>query len=87
MTYKIITSECIDCHLCIPECPDGGISREEEIKQYSIDKNSCTECIEIGYSQCANICPVDCIVIDMSYPENKEMLLNKLEQNKLKRKK
>lgn len=85
MTYKIITEECIDCHLCIPTCPDGGISRDELTEKYTIDKNSCTECIEIGYSQCANICPVDCIVIDEDYPETKESLLKKVEINKLKK--
>lgn len=86
MTYMIVIKECIDCHLCIPECPDGGISRDEKTKEYTIDKNSCTECIEIGYSQCANICPVDCIMIDKNYPETKESLLIKVNNNKLKRK-
>ena len=85
MTYKIITEECIDCRLCIPECPDGGISRNEETGLYYIDKTACTECIEIGFSQCANICPVDCIIIDKEYTETKESLLQKLENNKLKR--
>lgn len=86
MTYMVLTRECIDCHLCIPECPDGGISRNEETKEYSIDKNSCTECIEIGYSQCANVCPVDCIVIDLNHPETRESRLMKLEKNKINRK-
>lgn len=82
MTYMILTEECIDCRLCIPECPDGGITRDEETGKYSIDKNSCTECIEVGYSQCANVCPVDCIVIDSNHPETRETLLQKVEKNK-----
>lgn len=85
MSYIIIKEDCIDCRLCVPECPDQGISRNEETGEYLVDKNSCTECIELKHSQCADICPVDCIVIDKNNPETKEELLEKLNKNKAKR--
>ena len=87
MSYLILKEECIDCRLCIPECPDKGISRNEVTAEYTIDKDSCTECIELQYSQCADICPVDCIIIDKNNLETKEQLILKLNKNKEKRKK
>jgi ferredoxin len=55
-----ITEECINCALCEEECPREAIAAGELV--YTIDAELCTECEEEGESQCAAICPVDCIV-------------------------
>ncbi|HHB92535.1 MAG TPA: YfhL family 4Fe-4S dicluster ferredoxin [Thioploca sp.] len=63
-----ITDECINCDVCEPECPNEAISQGEEI--YIIEPELCTECVgHYDTSQCVEVCPVDCILID---PENKE---------------
>ena len=48
MTFIIDNELCIDCRLCINECPDKGISYQqtEETVIYGIEQNKCTECIE-----------------------------------------
>jgi ferredoxin len=56
----MITDECIDCGACEPECPRGAISAGDP--HYKIDPKLCTECVEEGGSQCASLCPVECIV-------------------------
>lgn len=45
-----ITSDCIACGTCLPECPVDAI-REDEI--YEIDPEKCIAC-----KKCAEICPV-----------------------------
>jgi ferredoxin len=55
-----ITEECINCAACEPECPREAITEGDPI--YVIDPELCTECEEEGESQCAAICPIDCIV-------------------------
>ncbi|MBN1297832.1 4Fe-4S binding protein [bacterium] len=49
MPYTI-TSDCIACGTCLPECPVNAI-REAEI--YEIDPETCIAC-----RKCADICPV-----------------------------
>ena len=66
MAY-MITDECILCGACEPECPVEAISEGDEI--YVIDPEKCVECV--GYfdeSQCAEVCPVDCCVLDPDHP-------------------
>ncbi len=46
-----ITEDCIECGVCLPECPEGAIS---EGAPYIIDPVLCTEC-----GGCAEVCPVD----------------------------
>ena len=53
MAYEI-TSECICCGACRPECPVEVISEGEE--KYAIDKDLCTGC-----GACAAACPVGAI--------------------------
>ncbi|MBW7859974.1 MAG: YfhL family 4Fe-4S dicluster ferredoxin [Rhodocyclaceae bacterium] len=56
----IINEDCINCDVCIPECPNDAISEGEEI--FVIDTAKCTECE--GYydsPQCVEVCPVDAI--------------------------
>jgi Pyruvate/2-oxoacid:ferredoxin oxidoreductase delta subunit len=65
----MITSECINCGACEPECPNNAISQDEEI--YVIDPLLCTECVGFhDYEACAAVCPADCCVTD---PNNVEM--------------
>jgi len=69
----LITDECINCDVCEPECPNGAIYMGEEI--YEIDPKLCTECVgHFETSQCVEVCPVECIVVDSDHPETREQL-------------
>jgi len=71
-----ITDECINCDVCEPECPNGAITQGEEI--YEIAPNLCTECVgHYETSQCVDVCPVDCILVDPEHTETKEQLMEK----------
>lgn len=72
----MITDECINCDVCQPECPNDAISQGEEY--YVIDPGLCTECV--GHheeSQCVEVCPVDCIILDPCRVETEEQLYEK----------
>jgi ferredoxin len=72
----IITDECINCDVCEQECPNGAISQGEEI--YAIEPALCTECV--GHhetSQCVEVCPVDCIILDRDNVETRDQLYQK----------
>ena len=70
----IITSECISCGACEPECPNNAISQGETI--FVIDPKLCTECVGFhDYEACAAVCPVDCCVTDPSNIESEEVLI------------
>ena len=56
-----IIDDCINCDVCVPECPNEAISAGEEF--FAIDGAKCTECV--GYfdaPQCIEVCPIDAIV-------------------------
>jgi ferredoxin len=70
----VITSECINCGACEPECPNDAIAEGADI--YVIDKTLCTECV--GFHQkeaCQAVCPVECCVPDPDNRESEELLL------------
>ena len=72
----MITDECINCDVCEPECPNDAISAGEAI--YVIDAALCTECVgHHEVSQCVEVCPVDCIVLNPEIAETKEQLYEK----------
>lgn len=72
----MITEDCINCSICVAECPNTAIARGDEI--YIINPNHCTECVgHYTVSQCVDICPVDCIVFDPNRIENKMQLHEK----------
>ncbi len=90
----IITSDCINCGACEPECPNtaiyaGGVAWEfngqsnPAIAQdvYYIVPAKCTECVGFyDHEACAAVCPVDCCVTDPNNVESHEALLARARQ-------
>jgi ferredoxin len=71
-----ITSECINCDVCEPECPNQAITMGESI--YVIDSDKCTECVgHFGEPQCVQVCPVECIPVDPDKVETRGQLMMK----------
>ncbi len=84
-----ITSECINCGACEPECPNtaiyaGGVEWElngaisPAIAQdiFYIVPAKCTECVGFhDHEACAAVCPVDCCIPDPANPETESVLL------------
>lgn len=71
-----ITVDCINCDVCEPECPNRAIRQGKEI--YEIDPDLCTECVgHFDEPQCRQVCPVDCIPLDLEHVESREALLEK----------
>jgi ferredoxin len=84
-----ITSECINCGACEPECPNtaiyaGGVPWElngatsPAIAQdiYYIVPSKCTECVGFhDHEACAAVCPVDCCIPDPANLETEGVLL------------
>jgi len=86
----MITSECINCGACEPECPNtaiyqGGVewqapdgSMRPAISNdiFYIVPEKCTECVGFyDHEACAAVCPVDCCVPDPAIPETEAVLL------------
>ena len=86
-----ITSECINCGACEPECPNtaiyaGGVPWElngassPAIAQdiYYIVPSKCTECVGFhDHEACAAVCPVDCCIPDPANLESESVLLQR----------
>jgi ferredoxin len=86
-----ITSECINCGACEPECPNtaiyaGGVPWElngtpgAAIAQdiYYIVPSKCTECVGFhDHEACAAVCPVDCCIPDPANLETEGVLLER----------
>lgn len=53
MAY-VITSECISCGACEPECPVSCIAAGDD--RFVIDADTCIDC-----GTCAGICPMSAI--------------------------
>jgi ferredoxin len=87
----IITTECINCGACEPECPNtaiyqGGVEYDWEGKKnaalsaeiFYIVPEKCTECVGFfDYEACAAVCPVDCCIPDPNRPESEDALLDR----------
>jgi Fe-S-cluster-containing hydrogenase component 2 len=70
----MITTDCINCGACEPECPNNAISQGETI--FVIDPKLCTECVGFhDYEACAAVCPVDCCVTDPNNVESEAVLI------------
>lgn len=75
----LITDECINCDVCLAECPNEAIYQGSEI--YEIDPNRCTECVgHFATPQCREVCPVDCIPLNPNRIETQEQLLEKYQR-------
>jgi ferredoxin len=70
----IITTDCISCGACEPDCPNTAISAGDSI--YLIDPDKCTECVgAFDTPKCVELCPVEnCIIIDPDHTESREDL-------------
>ncbi len=78
MAYSI-TSDCINCGACEPECPNTAITEGEPV--YVIDPDQCTQCIgHYESSRCAEVCPVDACVPDSNHAESREQLVEKFKK-------
>jgi ferredoxin len=87
----VITSECINCGACEPECPNtaiyqGGVEWELDGQTHGAISNDifyivpqkCTECVGFfDHEACAAVCPVDCCVPDPAIPESEAVLLER----------
>jgi ferredoxin len=72
----LITSECINCDMCLAECPNIAIF--EGSKVYEIDPHRCTECVGFyDAPTCKAVCPIDCIKKDPAHIETQDQLLDK----------
>jgi ferredoxin len=85
----VITSECINCGACEPECPNtaiyqGGVEWELNGATHApiatdifyIVPEKCTECVGFfDHEACAAVCPVDCCIPDPDRPETEGVLL------------
>ncbi|HEY0231466.1 MAG TPA: YfhL family 4Fe-4S dicluster ferredoxin [Dokdonella sp.] len=75
MSLKI-TDVCVNCDVCEPVCPNKAIYLGPEI--YEIAPDLCTECVgHYDTPQCVEVCPVECIFVDLDHPESPEQLLAK----------
>jgi ferredoxin len=71
-----ITSDCINCGACEPECPNEAISEGDEI--YVIDPELCTECVGFyDHEACQAVCPVECCLPDPKHTEEEKLLLER----------
>src|SRR5499425_157534 len=88
----VITSECINCGACEPECPntaiyqgavewqapDGSMHAAISNDIFYIVPEKCTECVGFyDHEACAAVCPVDCCVPDPNRPEAEAVLLER----------
>ena len=56
----LIEASCINCDMCVPECPNDAISRGTT--HYEVNPALCTECIGFyDNPTCIAVCPIDCI--------------------------
>ena len=70
----LITTDCISCGACEPDCPNTAISAGDSI--YVIDPDKCTECVgAFDTPKCVELCPVEnCIIVDPDHTETREEL-------------
>lgn len=75
MALKILDT-CVNCDVCEPVCPNQAIALGPII--YEIAPQRCTECVgHFDAPQCVEVCPVECIIVDLAKPESREQLLAK----------
>jgi ferredoxin len=71
-----ITSDCINCGACEPECPNNAISQGDST--YVIDPELCTECVGVHDAEaCQAVCPVECCLPDPNRTETEDALIQR----------
>lgn len=71
-----ITSDCINCGACEPECPNEAISEGDDT--YVINPDLCTECVGFHAQEaCLAVCPVECCLPDPARAELEPDLLKR----------
>jgi ferredoxin len=71
-----ITSDCINCGACEPECPNEAISEGDD--QYVIDPDLCTECVGFHAQEaCLAVCPVEACRPDPKRVESEATLIDR----------
>src|SRR5262245_50609882 len=87
----MITSECINCGACEPECPNtaiyqGGVEWEMNgvkhaplsTEVFYIVPEKCTECVGFHDQEaCAAVCPVDVCIPNPDIPETDAILIQR----------
>jgi ferredoxin len=90
----MITSDCINCGACEPECPNtaiyqGGVEYElDGVKRpalaaevFYIVPEKCTECVGFHDQEaCAAVCPVDVCIPNPDIPETEAQLIERAKQ-------
>ncbi len=90
----MITSECINCGACEPECPNtaiyqGGVEWDLNGEKHPaltdgifyIVPEKCTECVGFyDHEACAAVCPVDCCVPNPDIVETEAVLITRAQQ-------
>jgi ferredoxin len=90
----MITTECINCGACEPECPNtaiyqGGVGWELNGAQHPpiadeifyIVPEKCTECVGFyDHEACAAVCPVDCCIPNPDIVESEAVLIARAQQ-------
>ncbi|MDO6463401.1 YfhL family 4Fe-4S dicluster ferredoxin [Pseudoalteromonas carrageenovora] len=72
----LINNKCINCDICVAECPNTAIYMGS--KTYQIDPAKCTECIgHYDNPTCVIVCPINCIKPDPNNRENLDELAQK----------
>ena len=76
MARRINQERCIQCGVCLEECPNQGIS--EVNGEYTIDSGLCTECFGFCRSpRCADVCPVEAIEADTEVEVEEDLLIGR----------
>ena len=69
----MIKDTCINCDMCMPECPNQAITMGTEI--FEINPKKCTECIgHYDAPTCVSVCPIRCISVNPNHQETLDEL-------------
>jgi ferredoxin len=72
----LINKKCINCDMCMPECPNDAIYMG--VKIFEINPDKCTECVgHYDKPTCVSVCPIDCIKPDLNRVESLDELAEK----------
>ncbi len=73
----MITDACINCGVCVPECPNGAIQMGDE--RFFIRGGLCTECTgKHDVPNCQALCPIeDCVIPNPLRRESRTLLEEK----------